>query len=132
QGRVRLAATQRGGESAGMDLKVPGGGDPRIRDGGGEAANPRNFPGVYRRFDTNSNGSVRESRYYLPMAGAEARERLLLAAALMWNVPVSDLTAKDSVITHGPTGRRTTYGKVAARAAQIQHPDPWKIKIKGP
>ena len=113
-------------------LKVPGGGNPRIRDGGGEPISATNFTGVYRRLDTNSSGSVRESRYYLQMAGAEARERLLLAAAAMWNVPVSELTAKDSVVTHTPTGRRTTYGAVAARAAQITLPDPSKIKIKGP
>ena len=67
-----------------------------------------NFNGVYRRLDTNSSGSVRESRYYLQLAGAEARERLLLAAAEMWNVPAAELTAKDSVITHAASGRRTT------------------------
>jgi isoquinoline 1-oxidoreductase subunit beta len=113
-------------------LPVPGGGNPRIRDGGGEPVSAPNFKGVYRRFDTNSSGSVRESRYYLQMAGAEARERLLLAAATMWNVPTSELAAKNSVITHTPSGRQTTYGAVAARAAQIALPNPSKIKIKGP
>src|SRR5215469_7465552 len=113
-------------------LPVPGGGDPRIRDGGGEPISAKNFTGVYRRLDTNSSGSVRESRYYLQMAGAEARERLLLAAAAMWNVPTSELTAKDSVITHTPSGRRVNYGAIAAKAAQIKLPDPGKIKIKGP
>src|ERR1700719_3125748 len=113
-------------------MHVPGGGDPTIRDGGGEAASPKNFPGVYRRMDTNSNGSVRESRYYLQMAGSEGRERLLLAAAEMWQVPAPELTAKDSVITHAPSGRRTTYGAIAAQAARITLPDPSKIKIKGP
>jgi len=113
-------------------LPIPGGGNPRIRDGGGEPISATNFTGVYRRFDTNSSGSVRESRYYLQMAGAEARERLLLAAAAMWQVPTSELTAKDSVITHTPSGRRTTYGAVAAKAAQVKLPDPSKIKIKGP
>jgi isoquinoline 1-oxidoreductase beta subunit len=111
---------------------VPGGGNPRIRDGGGEPISAKNFTGVYRRLDTNSSGSVRESRYYLQMAGAEARERLLLAAAALWKVPTSELTAKDSVITHAPSGRRTTYGAIAARAAQIKLPDPTQIKIKGP
>src|SRR5438046_5083935 len=81
---------------------------------------------------TNSSGSVRESRYYLQMAGAEARERLLLAAAQMWKVPVSELAAKDSTIIHAASGRRTTYGAIAARAAQMPLPDPGKIKIKGP
>ena len=66
------------------------------------------------------------------MAGAEARERLLLAAAEMWNVPTSELVAKNSVITHATSGRQTTYGAVAAKAAKIELPDPSKIKIKGP
>jgi isoquinoline 1-oxidoreductase beta subunit len=80
---------------------------------------------------TNSSGSVREGRYYLQMAGAEARERLLLAAATRWKVPASELVAKDSVITHASSGRKTTYGAIAARAAQTPLPDPSKIKIKG-
>ncbi len=113
-------------------IPVPGGGDPRIRDGGGEPISAKNFTGVYRRLDTNSSGSVRESRYYLQMAGAEARERLLLAAATLWKVPTAELTAKDSVITHAPSGRRITYGAIAARAAQVKLPDPSQIKIKGP
>src|SRR3984957_8297852 len=113
-------------------LQVPGGGVPRIRDGGGRPAYASPFTGVYRRFDTNSSGSVRESRYYLQMAGAEARERLLLAAAAMWKVPTSELTAKNSVITHTPSGRQTSYGAVAHKAAQTALPDPSQIKIKGP
>src|SRR6266568_2047511 len=112
-------------------LNVPGGGDPFNREGGGESTTS-GFTGVYRRMQTNSSGSVRESRYYLQMAGAEARERLILAAAAMWNVPTSELVAKNSVIIHTPSGRRTTYGAVAARAAQTPLPDPSKIRIKGP
>jgi isoquinoline 1-oxidoreductase subunit beta len=113
-------------------LHVPGGGDPLLRDGGGEPAMGGGNKGVYRRMATNSSGSVRESRYYLQMAGAEARERLLLAAAAMWQVPTSELVAKNSVITHAKTGRRTTYGAVAAKAAKIVLPDPSKLNIKGP
>jgi isoquinoline 1-oxidoreductase beta subunit len=64
-------------------IPVPGGGDHTVRDGGGRPVYATTLTGVYRRFDTNSSGSVRESRYYLQMAGAEARERLLLAAAAM-------------------------------------------------
>src|SRR5437660_673522 len=80
----------------------------------------------------HSSGNVRESRYYLQQAGAEARERLLLAAANEWGVPVSELVAKDSVITHAKTKRRTTYGAIAAKAARTPLPDPSKIKIKTP
>jgi isoquinoline 1-oxidoreductase beta subunit len=79
-----------------------------------------------------ASGNVRESRYYLQLAGAEARERLLLAAATEWGVSPSSLVAKDSVITHPPSKRRTTYGAIAGKAAAIQLPDPSKIKIKPP
>jgi isoquinoline 1-oxidoreductase subunit beta len=113
-------------------IPVPGGGDATIPDGGGRPVSATTMTGVYRRFDTNSSGSVRESRYYLQMAGAEARERLLLAAAHLWKVPTSELSAKDGVVTHASSGRRTTYGALAAKAAQIKLPDPSKIKIKGP
>src|SRR5207302_6981481 len=37
-----------------------------------------------------------------------------------------------SVITHRPTGRTTTYGKVASLAAQTAHPNPQAIRIKPP
>ena len=36
------------------------------------------------------------------------------------------------MITHAASGRRTTYGALAAKAAQIKLPDPSKLKIKGP
>ena len=56
-------------------------------------------------------------------------------AAAEWKVPVSECSAANSVITHKPSGRTTTYGKVAAAAAQIEAPadvplkDPkdWKL-----
>src|SRR5262249_16664745 len=61
-----------------------------------------------------------------------ARERLLLAAADFWSLPVSELTAKDSVIRHTASGRTTTYGQIAGRAAKMPHPHPETIKIKPP
>jgi isoquinoline 1-oxidoreductase beta subunit len=120
-------------------LSVAGGGatDP---SGGGEpffgSRDPRGISGIpdslYRRMRTNAASSVKDGRYYLQLAGAEARERLLLAAASLWNVPVLELTAKDSVITHTASGRTTTYGRIAARAAVTPHPDPASITIKPP
>jgi isoquinoline 1-oxidoreductase beta subunit len=95
-----------------------------------DALRDRAQAGVYRRMGTFSSGSVREGRYYMQLAGAEARERLLLAAATAWGVPVSELVAKDSVITHAKTKRRTTYGAMAERAAKTPLPDPWKVTIK--
>jgi isoquinoline 1-oxidoreductase beta subunit len=132
--RAEYASPRRNATERAPDwtLQVPGGGNPLDRNGGGEPVMGRGDTGIYRRMSTNNSGSVRESRYYLQMAGAEARERLLLAAANMWKVPTAELVAKNSVINHTPSGRRTTYGAIAARAAQTPLPDPSKIKIKGP
>jgi isoquinoline 1-oxidoreductase beta subunit len=113
-------------------IPVPGKGnnDPA---GGGTPVMLDGQNGVYRRMATNSSGSVREGRYYLQLAGAEARERLLLAAATAWGVPVSELVAKNSVITHARSRRQTTYGAMAPKAATIQLPDPAKtVKLKTP
>jgi isoquinoline 1-oxidoreductase beta subunit len=51
--------------------------------------------------------------------GASARERLKAAAAARWNVPVSEIAAKDSVLTHIPSKRHLRYGEVAAAAASV-------------
>ena len=120
-------------------LKVPGNGATDPAGGGEPTFGNRDRTGVagipdslYRRMRTNAASSVKDGRYYLQLAGAEARERLLLAAAGLWNVPVTELTASDSVITHGPSGRTTTYGRLAERAAQTPHPNPETIRIKSP
>ncbi|WP_185641360.1 MULTISPECIES: xanthine dehydrogenase family protein molybdopterin-binding subunit [unclassified Burkholderia] len=55
----------------------------------------------------------------LLQAGASARERLKEAAARTWNVPRSEIDAKDSILIHGRTGRRLTYGDVAKLAGSI-------------
>ena len=101
-------------------LDVPGNGATDPNGGGeptfGNRARQGGFgipDSLYRRMRTNAASSVKDGRYYLQLAGAEARERLMLAAANLWSVPVDELAAKDSVITHARSGRTTTYGKVA-------------------
>jgi len=54
--------------------------------------------------------------------GASARERLKAAAAAEWKAPVAEIAAKDSVLTHTPTGRTLRYGEVAAKAAAVKLP----------
>ena len=51
--------------------------------------------------------------------GASARERLKAAAAAYWRVPVSQIEAKDSVLTDSRSGRRLRYGEMAAAASKI-------------
>jgi isoquinoline 1-oxidoreductase beta subunit len=120
-------------------LNVPGNGGTDPKGGGEPGFGNRARTGVvgipdsvYRRMRTNAASSVKDGRYYLQLAGAEARERLKLAAAAGWKVRVDELVAKDGVITHRASGRTTTYGKVAALAARTPHPNPKAIAIKSP
>jgi isoquinoline 1-oxidoreductase beta subunit len=90
-------------------------------------------------FSTGGSRGIRTSNEYVRKGGATARMMLVQAAANDWKVPVSECTAANSVITHTPSGRSTTYGKVAEAAARIEPPadvklkDPkdWKLAGKG-
>ena len=57
---------------------------------------------------------------YTLQLGASARERLKTAAAQRWAVPVSEVVAQNSVLTHTPTGKQLRFGEVAAQAAAVQ------------
>jgi isoquinoline 1-oxidoreductase subunit beta len=75
---------------------------------------------AYDHLHTEASSSVRLGRVLYQQAGASARERLKTAAAQQWGVPVAEVTTKDGVLTHNPTGRRLRYGEVAAKAATIR------------
>ncbi len=63
-------------------------------------------------------GSNAVTSYYTPLRifGAQVRRVLLDNAARKWGVPVEELTTEPSVVVHAKSGRRMTYGEVAAIA----------------
>lgn len=78
---------------------------------------------------TGASTSVRDGWERLRVAGAQAREMLVAAAAQKWNVDRSTLRAdRGSVV--GPGGKRATYGQLAAEAAKL--PVPEKVALKKP
>ena len=72
-------------------------------------------------FTAGSRG-IRESQELVRKGGAAARQMLIQAAANSWNVPASECSAASGVITHGPSGRTTTFGKVADAAGKLEPP----------
>jgi isoquinoline 1-oxidoreductase beta subunit len=90
-------------------------------------------------FSTGGSRGIRTSQEYVRKGGATARMMLVQAAANEWKVPVAECTAANSVITHTPSGKTTTYGKVVEATAKLEPPadvklkDPkdWKIAGKG-
>jgi isoquinoline 1-oxidoreductase beta subunit len=79
---------------------------------------------------TGGSRSVRRSQQALRSAGATAREMLIGAAAAQWNALSSECRARNSVITHMPSGRTLSFGQVAHAAARIAAPQ--YIKLKDP
>lgn len=56
---------------------------------------------------------------YTLQLGASARERLKAAAAQRWGVPVAEVSANNSVLSHAASGRSLRFGEVAAAAAGV-------------
>jgi isoquinoline 1-oxidoreductase beta subunit len=92
---------------------------------------------VWGNFSTGGSRGIRESHEYVRQGGAAARDMLIRAAAAEWGAPAAECSAASSVITHKPSGRTTTYGKVAEAAAKLEPPkditlkDPKDWKIAG-
>jgi isoquinoline 1-oxidoreductase beta subunit len=87
---------------------------------------------VWGEHGTGGSRGIRISEDYVRRGAAAARIMLVQAAANQWNVPVNELTVDQGVITHLPTGRKTTYGKVAELASTLTPPDPTSITLKDP
>ncbi len=85
---------------------------------------------VWGSFGTGGSRGIRESHQYVREGGAAARMMLIEAAANKWGVPADECMARDSVITHRPTGKTTTFGKVATAASKLVPPD--EVPLKDP
>jgi isoquinoline 1-oxidoreductase beta subunit len=77
--------------------------------------------------------SISTLGYWMPlrMAGAQARRVLIDAAAERWGVPAAELVTEPSTVVHAPSGRRMSYGEIAAFAAEPAAPpkiDPKELK----
>jgi len=87
---------------------------------------------VWGEFGTGGSRGIRISEDYVRRGGALARVMLLQAAADRWQVPVSELTVSNGIVSHAASGRTTSYGKLAAAAAKVTPPDPKSITLKDP
>jgi isoquinoline 1-oxidoreductase beta subunit len=85
---------------------------------------------AWGNFGTGGSRGIRDSQDYVRKGGATARTMLVQAAANEWKVPAAECSVANSVITHVPSKRTTTYGKVATAAAQISPPA--KVTLKDP
>jgi isoquinoline 1-oxidoreductase subunit beta len=85
---------------------------------------------VWKDFSTGGSHGIRGSHQYVREGGAAARDMLIRAAAAAWGAAPADCSAANSIITHRPSRRTTSYGKVAAAAAKLAPPS--EIRLKDP
>jgi isoquinoline 1-oxidoreductase beta subunit len=94
-----------------------------------EAAPPA--PAVYGvNGDQSTGGSTSIRDCWLPLrrAGATARTMLISAAARTWNVPSARCRAEAGGVIHDASGRRLSYGALAAKAASSPVPAEPQLK----
>ena len=80
-------------------------------------------------------GSNAVTSYFKPLRqfGAQVRKVLLANAAKHWNVPVAELTTGPNVVMHEKSGRRLTYGEIAAFAeVPAKAPEVAESELKKP
>jgi len=64
----------------------------------------------------------------LRTAGATARLMLMQAAANEWNVPVSELTVSNGIVSHKASNKSTNYGALATAASKLTAPTNIELK----
>ncbi|KPW52773.1 hypothetical protein ALO95_200055 [Pseudomonas syringae pv. antirrhini] len=97
---------------------APPGDDFKVMEGGGRV--------------TGGSQSMRKSYMTMRRMGACARLMLLQAAAIRWNVPVSQLTTEPGRVIHLPSKREATYGELAGEALDLPVPDPETVTLRDP
>lgn len=87
---------------------------------------------VWGDFASTGSRGLRGSQESLRRAGAAARRMLLEAASGLWGVSVGELVASKGIVTHPPTRRSASFGRLAPIASRLKPPDLRYIKLKPP
>jgi isoquinoline 1-oxidoreductase beta subunit len=76
------------------------------------------------------SGAIRGRYMPIRTAGATARTMLITAAAQQWSAPEGECYAENAFVIHKPSGKKLSYGELAAKAALL--PVPTDVKLKDP
>ncbi|MDQ4061188.1 MAG: molybdopterin-dependent oxidoreductase, partial [Pseudomonadota bacterium] len=83
---------------------------------------------------TGGSTAIGNSWDQLRQAGAEARAKLVAAAAEAWGAQASEITVENGMLRHTPSARSASFGELAERAARVtltgeakpKHPSRWR------
>ncbi|MGY4480339.1 molybdopterin cofactor-binding domain-containing protein [Bradyrhizobium sp. USDA 3364] len=79
---------------------------------------------------TGNSNAMRGAWQPMRKAGATAKAMLVGAAAKRWNVEPASCRAENGEVLHAASGRKASYGELAADAAQM--PVPENVTLKSP
>jgi len=79
---------------------------------------------------TGGSTALANSYEQLRKAGATARAMLVTAAARRWRVPPESVSVTRGVVMHKASGRKASFGQLAADAAKLAVPA--NVNLKGP
>ena len=88
----------------------------------------KTFGGMLGVQITAGSSSIRNAWEPMRLAGAAAREMLIQAAAERLDVPAASLVTRRSEVIHEASGRRSSYGELAAAAVKFDPPDEPRLK----
>ncbi len=84
----------------------------------------------YGEQDTDGSHSVRSSFDLMRQVGATGRVMLISAAATQWGVAAKECTTEPHFVVHRASGRKLSYGEVAAEAAKLPVPKKEDVPFK--
>src|SRR5215472_1816641 len=90
-------------------------------------------PGDEKKYGNQNTDGSRSMRHFIqPMreCGAAMRQMLETAAAQRWGVPVGEVQAQNHEVVHKPSGKKLSYGELAAAASALPTPPADQIKHK--
>ena len=85
-------------------------------------------PDKYGSQSTGGSGSIRRSYMRLRKAGATAREMLIEAASIKWDVPAKECKAQMSKVIHSKSKRSLSFGDLASLAGTLNPPEDPNLK----
>ena len=79
---------------------------------------------------TAGSGSIRRFFIHVRQLGAVVRDMLEQAAANIWQVNKSEVSAINHFVVHNKTGQKIAFGELAKHAAKLEIPAPENVKLK--